>query len=133
MALKGTLKDFGIADIFQLIGHQAKTGTLVLAGAEREVRVGFRDGCVVRADVTTRDRRELLGAMLVRAEVVTAEQLEQAVEAQKRTLKRLGDLLVEARVVDDGQSGHRGQPPAPVEAPAVVGTLEYAIADTAER
>ena len=30
MALKGTLKDFGIADILQLIGQQQKTGVLVL-------------------------------------------------------------------------------------------------------
>ncbi|RME22700.1 MAG: DUF4388 domain-containing protein, partial [Deltaproteobacteria bacterium] len=28
MALKGTLKDFGIADIFQLISQQTKTGVL---------------------------------------------------------------------------------------------------------
>ena len=30
MALKGTLRDFGLADIFQLIGIQRKTGLLVL-------------------------------------------------------------------------------------------------------
>ncbi|MCK5878165.1 MAG: DUF4388 domain-containing protein, partial [Holophagae bacterium] len=30
MALEGTLKDFSLADIFQLIGIQKKTGMLVL-------------------------------------------------------------------------------------------------------
>ena len=33
MALSGTLKDFGIADILQLIGHQTKTGRLTLKSA----------------------------------------------------------------------------------------------------
>ena len=40
MALKGTLKDFGIADILQLIGQQQKTGTLHLQGRDQEVHVG---------------------------------------------------------------------------------------------
>ena len=44
MALKGTLKDFGIADILQLIGQQTKTGTLNLKNKGEEVVVSFRDG-----------------------------------------------------------------------------------------
>ena len=35
MALKGTLKDFGIADIFQLIGQQQKTGALIVLDVDR--------------------------------------------------------------------------------------------------
>ena len=41
MALSGTLKDFGIADILQLIGHQTKTGKLVLKNGPEEVDVLF--------------------------------------------------------------------------------------------
>ncbi|MBN2498994.1 MAG: DUF4388 domain-containing protein [Deltaproteobacteria bacterium] len=95
MALKGTLKDFGIADIFQLISHQSKTGVLHLETKGQEVRVSFSNGDVVRAESTTRRKRDLLGSMLVRAEVVSQAQLEQALGIQKRTLKRLGDILVE--------------------------------------
>ena len=43
MALKGTLKDFGIADILQLIGQQQKTGTLHLKAREEEVHVSFNN------------------------------------------------------------------------------------------
>ena len=50
MALTGTLKDFGIADILQLIGQQQKTGVLYLKSKEQEVQVFFRDGAIVRAD-----------------------------------------------------------------------------------
>ncbi|MBW1811530.1 MAG: DUF4388 domain-containing protein [Deltaproteobacteria bacterium] len=95
MALKGTLKDFGIADIFQLISHQSKTGVLHLHSKEQEVRISFVNGDVVRAESTTRKQKDLLGAMFVRAEVISDAQLEQALEIQKRTLKRLGNILVE--------------------------------------
>jgi len=95
MALKGTLKDFGIADIFQLISHQSKTGVLHLNSKEQEVRISFVNGDVVRAESTTRKQKDLLGAMLVRAEVISQAQLDQALEIQKRTLKRLGNILVE--------------------------------------
>ena len=34
MALEGTFKDFGLADIFQLIGLQKKTGVLTMRGED---------------------------------------------------------------------------------------------------
>lgn len=94
MALKGTLKDFGIADILQLIGQQQKTGRLHLAAREQEVHVAFKDGAIVKAESTTRKKKELIGNMLVRAELITEKQLEDALDQQRRTLKRLGDVLV---------------------------------------
>ncbi len=100
MALRGTLKDFGIADIFQLIGHQGKTGVLAVRNKDQEVQIFFRDGSVVRAGSATRQKKELLGSMLVRAEVLTDEQLADALDNQKKTLKRLGDILVEQQALD---------------------------------
>jgi competence protein ComGC len=94
MALQGTLKDFGIADILQLIGQQGKTGQLCLANKEQEVNVFFKDGNIVRVESVTRKKKDLIGNMLVRAEVITETQLEEALETQRRTLKRLGDVLV---------------------------------------
>jgi len=57
MALSGTLKDFGIADIFQLIGQQQKTGVLHLSERDDEVHVAFKDGNIVRAECATGRRR----------------------------------------------------------------------------
>jgi hypothetical protein len=99
MALKGTLKDFGIADIFQLISHQSKTGVLHLHSKNQEVRISFVNGDVVRAESTTRKKQDLLGAMLVRAEAINQIQLEEALEIQKRTLKRLGHVLIERGII----------------------------------
>jgi Domain of unknown function (DUF4388) len=95
MALSGTLKDFGIADILQLIGHQTKTGRLTLKTGTDEVEVFFIDGNVVFAREKARDSRDLLGSLLLRAELVSKERLEEALATQQRTLKRLGDILVE--------------------------------------
>lgn len=100
MALRGTLKDFGIADIFQLIGHQGKTGTLTVRDRDREVQIVFVDGSIVRAESTTRRERDLLGRMLVRAELVTEDQLQQALSLQKQTGKRVGELLIEAGALE---------------------------------
>ncbi|MBX5482331.1 MAG: DUF4388 domain-containing protein [Myxococcaceae bacterium] len=99
MALKGTLKDFGIADILQLIGQQQKTGTLHLKQRDQEVHVAFKDGAIVRAESTHRKKKELIGTMLVRAELITEQQLASALETQRRTLKRLGDVLVAAGMI----------------------------------
>src|SRR5512145_2593567 len=95
MALKGTLKDFGIAEILQLIGQQAKSGVLHLEGRDEEIHIAMADGNVVRAEHVGRKTRERLGTRLVRAEVLTQEKLEYALELQKRSLRRLGDILVE--------------------------------------
>ncbi|SEN21888.1 protein of unknown function [Stigmatella aurantiaca] len=94
MALQGTLKDFGIADILQLIGQQQKTGQLYLESKEQEVNVFFKDGNIARVESITRKKKDLIGNMLVRAEIITEAQLEESLETQRRTLKRLGDVLV---------------------------------------
>ncbi len=94
MALKGTLKDFGIADILQLIGQQQKTGVLSLTNKGESVNVSFRDGNIVRAESTSRNRKDMIGTMLVAANLINESQLEFALDTQKRTLQRLGDVLV---------------------------------------
>ncbi|MDP2341699.1 MAG: DUF4388 domain-containing protein [Deltaproteobacteria bacterium] len=99
MSLRGTLGDFGIADIFQLIGHQAKTGVLLLKDRELEVRIFFVEGNVVKAEQTLRDKADLLGNIMVRSGVLTQAQLDDALDTQQRTLRRLGDILVDIGAV----------------------------------
>jgi hypothetical protein len=99
MALSGTLKDFGIADILQLIGHQTKTGSLLLKNEHDEVEVSFFEGNVVFASEKARETQDFLGAMLRRADLITEEQLGQALLQQQRSLKRLGDILIELKFI----------------------------------
>ena len=46
MALIGTLKGFGVTDIFQLISQQIKTGLLILSTSKETITVAFRDGII---------------------------------------------------------------------------------------
>lgn len=95
MALKGTLKDFGIAEILQLIGQQAKSGVLHLEGRDEEIHIAMADGNVVRAEHVGRRTKERLGTRLVRAGILSQEKLDYALDLQKKSLRRLGDILVE--------------------------------------
>jgi hypothetical protein len=90
VALKGTLKDFGIAEILQLIGQQAKSGVLHLESPDDEIHIAMADGSVVRAESAGRKAKEKLGTLLVRAEIIGQQELEYALDIQKRTLRRLG-------------------------------------------
>lgn len=99
MALEGTLKDFSLADIFQLIGLQRKTGVLTLRGKDDTVTVTFLDGKVVGADSLNRRLENRLGSVLMRTGYLTQDQLNRALEIQKETLQRLGFILTHYGII----------------------------------
>ncbi len=102
MALIGTLEDFGIAEILQLIGQQGKTGELLVENRGERVHVLMSDGNVVSAEKAGRARPDRLGERLVRAGLLARADLDTALQVQRRTLRRLGDVLVELRLVTPG-------------------------------
>jgi hypothetical protein len=99
MALEGTLKDFSLADIFQLIGLQRKTGVLTLRGKDDAVSVTFLDGKVVGADSLNRRLENRLGTVLIKTGRITSDQLSRALEIQKETLQRLGFILTHYQII----------------------------------
>jgi len=94
MALEGTLKDFSLADIFQLIGLQRKTGVLTLRSPEDVVTISFLDGKVVGADSLNKRLEDRLGQVLLKSKAISPEALEKALSLQQETLERLGHILV---------------------------------------
>jgi hypothetical protein len=99
MALEGTLRDFSLADIFQLIGLQRKTGVLTLRSKDDTVTVTFLDGKVVGADSLNRRLENRLGTVLIRTGYLTQDQLNRALEIQKETLQRLGFILTHYGII----------------------------------
>lgn len=99
MALEGTLRDFSLADIFQLIGLQRKTGVLTLRGKDDNVTVTFLDGKVVGADSSSHRLETRLGHVLMKSGMLTQEQLGRALEIQKETLQRLGFILTHYQII----------------------------------
>ena len=99
MALEGTLRDFSLADIFQLIGLQRKTGVLTLRNKDDTVSVTFLDGKVVGADSNIRRMETRLGTVLTKSGMISSEQLNRALEIQKETLQRLGFILTHYGII----------------------------------
>lgn len=95
MALAGTLKDFSLADIFQLIGLQKKTGVLTLKDHQEEARILFMTGLVVGADTNKHHLEDRLGHVLVKSNRISETELKQALASQENTLQRLGQVLVQ--------------------------------------
>jgi hypothetical protein len=95
MALQGTLKDFSITEIIQLIGQQLKTGVLKIRRGKSLVEISFVDGMIVHVYSNYRGKKDLIGEILVKAQLITDEQLERVLKLQRETLKYIGEILVE--------------------------------------
>ena len=99
MALQGTLKDFSITEIIQLIGQQLKTGVLRIRRGKDLVEIHFVDGMIVHIYSNYRGKKDLIGEILVKADLITQEQLDRVLKIQKETLKYLGEILVELQLL----------------------------------
>jgi hypothetical protein len=101
MALQGTIRDFGLPDIFQLIGLQRKTGILTLVNDKDKetVTVTFENGMVVMGDSSERRLEDRLGNVLVKQGKVSRERLDEALAVQKQTLQRLGHILASTSAI----------------------------------
>lgn len=101
VALHGNLRDFGIAEVFQLIGQQRKTGTLVVEGGDGSIFLAFDEGRVVRGGPAgTRSDREPLGPQLVRSGYLTRRQLDDLHAESARSARPFADLLLATGLID---------------------------------
>src|SRR5512143_969147 len=101
MALEGTIRDFGLPDIFQVSGLHRKTGLLTLTNEkdDESVTITFEGGMVVMADSTARRLEDRLGNVLVKQGKITRERLDEALSLQRQTLQRLGHILASASAI----------------------------------
>jgi hypothetical protein len=99
MAFEGTLKDFSLAEIFQLISYQKKTGILSLKGEGKKATVTFIDGDIISAETIDEKMEDRLGQRLVKCTLITKEQLQKALNIQKETLQRLGYILASKKFI----------------------------------
>ena len=94
MALEGTLRDFSLSDILQLIALQRKTGLLTLRSPDDTVTLGFDEGRLISAESSAKRMDTRLGTLLVKTGSLTPELLSKALELQGQTLQRLGFILL---------------------------------------
>ncbi len=103
MALEGTLHDFALSDILQLISLQKKTGLLTLRGPDDTVLLGFDGGALVSAESQAKRLDTRLGTLLVKTRSLSPDALAKALEIQGQTLQRLGFILLKNGFCDPDQ------------------------------
>lgn len=96
MALEGSLRDFDLFSLFNMIKIQGKSGTLVLSRGQEFVKVFFDLGEIVGCDSNQVRLEDRVGTMLVRLGRLSGEELMQIVQLQRQTLKLMGTLLLES-------------------------------------
>ena len=80
MSLEGSVGEFGLVDIFQLIAMQKKSGVLSISSKHKEgVLVSFLDGAFIRA--VSGDENERFADAMVSAEKVSIAQLKTALRS----------------------------------------------------
>ncbi|MEW6067936.1 MAG: DUF4388 domain-containing protein [Nitrospirota bacterium] len=100
MALEGSLKDFGLADIFQLIYFQKKTGILALDGKLDRIRLSFIEGNITGAESRRRIESNRLGKVLVKKGLLEEQTLQAILEEQSSSNVKLGNILIKKGLVD---------------------------------
>jgi hypothetical protein len=103
VALHGNLRDFGIGEVFQLIGQQQKTGVLEVSDEQTRLCIRFEGGAVVSGERAGAYEQAALGDMLVRTGLITPQRL---VELERRIAEggvQLDALLTEGGELSPGQ------------------------------
>lgn len=90
MAFTGDLEQLHIVDIIQLINTARKSGTFSVKGSRGESRFIFSNGYIVGASHLNKVR---IGTVLVKINAITLEDLEQALEVQKKAGENRKPLL----------------------------------------
>src|SRR5512140_3127686 len=99
MALEGSLRDFDLFSMFNMIKIQGKSGTLVLSRGQEFVKVFFEQGEIVGCDSNQVRMEDRLGTMLVRLGRLSGEELMDMVQRKRQPLKRNSHLLLESAKV----------------------------------
>jgi hypothetical protein len=100
MALEGSLRDFGLADILQLIFFQRKTGILNLEGRMDKVRLLFIEGNIAGAESKRRMEANRLGKVLVKKGLLEEVTLQVILDEQRTSQVKLGNILVRRGIVN---------------------------------
>ncbi len=98
MTLKGNLEVLNLSDIFQSLSLNQHTGTLRVTDGKREKLIYFAQGEIT---LLSSDKKLMIGEMLVASGKISQEDLDYALAQQKRTKKRLGEILVEEGFVTE--------------------------------
>jgi hypothetical protein len=102
MAFKGTLKEFEVPDILQLVALQKKTGVLTFTSKSGFITLLFENGLIVGVDAFPKKLEMRYGSVLVKQDYISTEMLQRALSIQKRTNQKVGEILKSMGIMDEG-------------------------------
>jgi hypothetical protein len=93
MALLGTLKGFGVTEIFQLISQQMKTGTLILTSPKATLSLAFNNGMIegIKSDQWELDPR---ADLLIKGGFIYERDFKTALDNEKKHANKWYDILI---------------------------------------
>ncbi len=102
-SLRGNIEDFGMADVFQLIAQQRKTGNLEFVRKGDKIQIQFDHGLVVGAVHVGAFEGSHFADMLIRCGFVTRERFTEFLEESKRTCKSMARIALEHDVISPAE------------------------------
>ncbi len=93
--MQGSLQDFGVAEILQLLGTQNKTGVLMVVLRDMIYQIHFQSGRVTYALSDQQNLHETILSWLLRAEIITKGIYDEALTTSSRTLVTVSNVLTE--------------------------------------
>ncbi len=109
MALSGSLKEFELADIFQLIGQQKKTGKLVLRDGTAEAYCLFNRGLVVAAGSKSCNFTTVLSKYLTDVKKYPEAKVREFVDVCKGSPAMFADVVKKIQYVSDDEIEYLSQ------------------------
>ncbi len=104
MSFTGNLQTVAFSDLLQLFSAGKKTGTVTIVRGNIRKELVFRDGNIISA--TSHDAEEdYLGQILLKAGRISKTDLQRAVYMHKTSGKRMGQVLVEMKLVSRDELG----------------------------
>ncbi len=101
MAFKGTLRDFKVPDILQLISYQKKSGLLTFTNDNAFTTLVFEKGLIVGVDSFPKKIELRSGSVLVKQDLISEEMLDRALSIQKRTNQKIGEILLSMGLIGE--------------------------------
>jgi len=103
MALQGSLRDFSVLEILQLLGNQKKTGCLTMEWNTERALVYLNEGLIVSTRSPGLQRDDPLLAFLLKIHRLSDEQHRGLLTIQKESNRDLEDLLLTGRYLESAE------------------------------
>jgi hypothetical protein len=96
IGLEGSINEFSVVDVLQLICQQQKSGVLIVEHKGQKAELYIEEGKIVSAGPTKYN----LGELLTQAKLLSPGDLQRALDKQQETYEQLGEILIKQGSVE---------------------------------